>query len=1101
MADQETRSVWTAVHLAIVLLIIPECCGFNLDPKFSVIKKGSSVNYFGYSVTVHQSVKADGTVENWLLSSAPKEKVQVGNKVTGGAIYQCPATTTDEGDCSRIAELPPAYSVSIDGINVQDQWLGVVLRSNGKGQKVVTCAHRYIKSNAGLGICYTFSIPIQHEAEVQQYIPCQKKSHNNYMEDLGLCQAGISAVIGQEALVMGAPGSVFWRGGLFLMNISEALGAYKKYISSPCFMDGEPQKPPTNMYSYLGYAVDIGKFDTSGNLYFVAGAPRSDEKGEVVFFINKGIQDDVLPYIKKQILQGTRNFAGFGSAVLAVDLNNDRIDDLIVGAPYYFEKGHGGAISIYYGSSKKMIDNTTEYTMILSRKMPYAECVALGCEHARFGMSLAKLGDINIDGFQDVAVGAPYEGKGAVYIYHGSAEGVSDMYAQRITAKEMPVGPELNSFGYSLSGGMDLDDNGYPDLLVGSYESGTISLLRSQPIIRLQPEITASPTKFDLSATPLCAKDNTKQHCVMLKMCLTFTAKPEESFREQLNVEYTIEAERTRSIARLEMVGSTDAKKKTVKGQLVLTRQGAAGRACGEHLAYLKEVFTDKLNPMELTVMFSMQEKAYGRPSPGEPLPNINEYPILATEGSAAGSDRNTVSTYVGFVKKCGSNDECSSNLQFEVKLDLPEERGKYILREGEFSQADLTFTITNLGESAYLTQVYIQKPPRLGLQSVEGKGQDRDVTCRPVEEVDTLILCDDIGNPLKQNSSVTFQLILSNRITALDKLLNITVWVNTTSTETTPHHDKVVFPFVVIREADLVLRVNVRPDDQILCHGEPRGASAMRTERDIGPAVNHSFIVTNNGPSDVSSSTLHIEWPMEVGGEGAQGKYLLYLMEKPIVEKGEAVCTTEDGLINPLNIAVVASDDQAGAPRVKVDVQPLDNSAERPKRQAKSEPRVKRAQGGLTVLGCKQKSARCYKVRCKLGNLQGGLGYVVVTMRARLWESTLLQDYRKSGDVQISSYGYVIVGPGLNIRQNTKNDDKEAVTYAVPDFQEVGAEALEWWWILLAILGGILLLIIIIFCLYKIGFFKRKRPEDMQMYQAEMKQQRMLDDFDDDEG
>ena len=44
-----------------------------------------------------------------------------------------------------------------------------------------------------------------------------------------------------------------------------------------------------------------------------------------------------------------------------------------------------------------------------------------------------------------------------------------------------------------------------------------------------------------------------------------------------------------------------------------------------------------------------------------------------------------------------------------------------------------------------------------------------------------------------------------------------------------------------------------------------------------------------------------------------------------------------------------------------------------------------------------------------------------------------------------------------------------QAVTYAVPDFQESGAEALEWWWILLAVIGGLALLILIIFILYKV--------------------------------
>ena len=37
----------------------------------------------------------------------------------------------------------------------------------------------------------------------------------------------------------------------------------------------------------------------------------------------------------------------------------------------------------------------------------------------------------------------------------------------------------LKAFGSSLSGGMDLDENGYPDLTVGAYESGHVVLLRS----------------------------------------------------------------------------------------------------------------------------------------------------------------------------------------------------------------------------------------------------------------------------------------------------------------------------------------------------------------------------------------------------------------------------------------------------------------------------------------------------------------------------------------------------------------------------------------------------------------------------------------------
>lgn len=61
---------------------------------------------------------------------------------------------------------------------------------------------------------------------------------------------------------------------------------------------------------------------------------------------------------------------------------------------------------------------------------------------------------------------------------------------------------------------------------------------------------------------------------------------------------------------------------------------------------------------------------------------------------------------------------------------------------------------------------------------------QDSVVKCNPnpggVDD-DTLIICDDIGNPLKQQSSVMFSVRLStHRLQATDKILNITVWVNT---------------------------------------------------------------------------------------------------------------------------------------------------------------------------------------------------------------------------------------------------------------------------------------------------------------------------------
>ena len=86
-------------------------------------------------------------------------------------------------------------------------------------------------------------------------------------------------------------------------------------------------------------------------------------------------------------------------------------------------------------------------------------------------MSLAKLGDLDQDGYDDLAIGAPYDQRGgSVFIFRGGPNGIDDQPSQIIKGQD--VDPSLRGFGYSLSGQVDLDSNGYPDILVGAPDSG-----------------------------------------------------------------------------------------------------------------------------------------------------------------------------------------------------------------------------------------------------------------------------------------------------------------------------------------------------------------------------------------------------------------------------------------------------------------------------------------------------------------------------------------------------------------------------------------------------------------------------------------------------
>ena len=110
----------------------------------------------------------------------------------------------------------------------------------------------------------------------------------------------------------------------------------------------------------------------------------------------------------------------FGYSVAVLDLDGDKLDDVAVGAPWYtFEEDNSyeqGLVATYKQMPEHNFKNSTRLKGYKSR--------------SHFGLSLASLGDLNLDGYEDLAVGAPNDGSGAVYIYLGTASGLSTKYSQ-----------------------------------------------------------------------------------------------------------------------------------------------------------------------------------------------------------------------------------------------------------------------------------------------------------------------------------------------------------------------------------------------------------------------------------------------------------------------------------------------------------------------------------------------------------------------------------------------------------------------------------------------------------------------------------------------
>ena len=149
----------------------------------------------------------------------------------------------------------------------------------------------------------------------------------------------------------------------------------------------------------------------------------------------------------------------FGRAIASAgDVNNDSFDDIIVGAES-FNAGSGGEGKAYaYLGSATGLDTAASWWSS-GNAIP----------GARFGTSVASAGDVNNDGFADVIVGAPDDdlvgsSTGRAYVFLGGPSGLSMTWAWE------SAGPEEagSQFGASVASAGDLYLNGFANVLVGA---------------------------------------------------------------------------------------------------------------------------------------------------------------------------------------------------------------------------------------------------------------------------------------------------------------------------------------------------------------------------------------------------------------------------------------------------------------------------------------------------------------------------------------------------------------------------------------------------------------------------------------------------------